>query len=67
MKLNKTVKYTKSRNINKSLLEVNLIEGLDRSKEEYLDRYKGVKSEIVDTTRFDENSDLSTHTWGRQI
>ena len=31
---------------------------MDRSKEEYLNRYKGVKSEIVDTTRFDENSDL---------
>ena len=31
----------------------------DRLKEEYLDRYKGVKSEILSTTRFDENSDLS--------
>ena len=54
-KLNKTAKSTKSRNVNESLLEVNLIEGLDRSKEEYLDRFKGVKSEVVDTTRFDEN------------
>ena len=27
--------------------------------EEYLDRYQGVKSEILVTTRFDENSDLS--------
>ena len=50
-KLNKTVKNAKSRNINEALLEVNLIESLDRSKEECLDRYKGVKSEIVDTTR----------------
>ena len=33
---------------------------MDRSKEEYLDKYEGVKSEIVDTTRFDKNSDLST-------
>ena len=32
---------------------------MDRLKEEYLDRYEGVKLEIVDTTRFDENSDLS--------
>ena len=64
-KLNKKVKNTKSRNINKSLLEVNLIESSDRSKEEYLDRYKGVKSEIVDTTRFDENSDLSTMYLGK--
>ena len=28
-------------------------------KEEYLDVYKGIQSEIVNTTRFDENSDLS--------
>ena len=32
---------------------------MDRSKEEYLDKYEGVISEIVDTTRFDENLDLS--------
>ena len=32
---------------------------MDRSKEEYLDKYEGVKSEILNTTRFDENSDLS--------
>ena len=38
---------------------------MDRSKEEYLDRYEGVKSEIVDTTRFDENSDLSTTYLGK--
>ena len=47
------------------MLEVNLIEGSERSKEEYLDRYKGVKSEIVDTTIFDENSDLSTTYLGK--
>ena len=29
-------------------------------KEEYLDIYKGIQSEILNTTRFDENSDLST-------
>ena len=29
-------------------------------KEEYLDVYKGIQSEIVNTTWFDENSDLST-------
>ena len=64
-KLNKTVTNTKSRNIKESLLEANLIEGLDRLKEEYLDRYEGVKSEIVDTTRFDENSELSTTYLGK--
>ena len=60
VKFNRAVKYTKGRNVNESLLEVNLVDILDRSKEKYLDRYKGVKSEIVDTTRFDENSNLST-------
>ena len=64
-KCNKVAKNTKSGNINKSLLEVNLVEGLDRSKEEYLDRYEGVQSEIVDTTRFDKNSDLSTTYLGK--
>ena len=29
-------------------------------KEEYLERYEGVISEILNTTRFDENTDLST-------
>ena len=28
--------------------------------EEYLDVYEGIQSEIINTTRFDENSDLST-------
>ena len=47
------------------MLEVNLIEGSDRSKEEYLDRFKGVKSEVVDTTTFDENSDFNTTYLGK--
>ena len=34
-------------------------------KEEYLDVYKGVQSEILNTTRFDENSDLSTTYLGK--
>ena len=33
--------------------------------EEHLDRYEGVKSEILNTTRFDENSDLSMTYLGR--
>ena len=32
---------------------------------EYLDVYKGIQSEIVNTTRFDENSDLSTTYLGK--
>ena len=34
-------------------------------REEYLDMYEGIQSEIVSTTRFDENSDLSTTYLGR--
>ena len=54
-KFNKVVNDRNGRNINEPLLEVNLVDSTDRSKEEYLDRYEGVKSEIVDTTRFDKN------------
>ena len=42
-----------------------MIESSGRSREEYLDRYEGIKTEIVDTTRFDENSDLSATYLGR--
>ena len=34
-------------------------------KEEYLDIYEGTQSEILNTTRFDENSDLSTTYLGK--
>ena len=34
-------------------------------KEEYLDVYEGIKSEIVNTTRFDENSNLSSTYLGK--
>ena len=35
------------------------------SKEEYFDVYKGIQSEILSTTRFDKNSDLSTTYLGK--
>ena len=34
-------------------------------KEEYLNIYEGIQSEIVNTTRFDENLDLSTTYLGK--
>ena len=46
-------KIVKDKDKNESLSKVNLVESLGRSREEYLDRYEGVKSEIVDTARFD--------------
>ena len=33
--------------------------------EEYLDRYEGIMSDILNTTTFDENSDLSTPYLGK--
>ena len=38
-KCNKAVKDAKGRSVDKSLLEANLVDNLDRSKEEYLDKY----------------------------
>ena len=48
-RINKEIKW-KSKN--ESLLRVNLTCISDRSKEKYLDRYEGIKSEILNTTRF---------------
>ena len=42
------------------MLELDFGDMPEKSKEEYLDIYKGIQSEILNTTRFDENSDLST-------
>ena len=49
----------KQREKDRPTLEVSLVDTSGRLPEEYLDRYEGVKSEILITTRFDENSDLS--------
>ena len=44
----------------KNGIEVDFLPVPDVLKEEYLDIYKVIKSEIVSTTRLDENSGLST-------
>ena len=61
-KINKTVKI---KDKGKILPKVNLIECSGRSREEYLDRYEGIKTEIVDTTKVDKNSELSATHLGR--
>ena len=64
----KPVKFSKIVKImdkSEILPKVNLIESSGRSRAEYLDRYEGIKTEIIDTIRFDENSDLSTTYLGR--
>ena len=60
--INKTKNKIKSRKDEKErpISEIDFRSTSDRLKEEYLDRNKGVKSEILSTTKFNENSDLST-------
>ena len=50
----------KDKNEDDRSLRVDLTEAPNGSMEEYLDRCEGVISEILNTTRFDENNDLST-------
>ena len=47
------------------LLRIDLADILNGLKKEYLDRYEGVTSEILNTTRFDENTDLRTTYLGK--
>ena len=47
------------------MLELDFGDTSEKLKEEYLDVYEGIQSEILSTTRFDENSDLSTTYFGR--
>ena len=41
-------------------LELDFCQTPDILREEYLDVYEGIQSEILNTMRFDENTDLST-------
>ena len=50
---NRINKEIEDKNKNESLLRVNLTDVSDRLKEKYLDRDEGIKSEILNTTRFD--------------
>ena len=49
----------------KQMLELDFGDTPEKFKEEYLDIYDGIQLEILSTTRFDENSDLSTRYLGR--
>ena len=42
------------------MLELDFGNTPEKLKGEYLDMYKGIQLEVIITTRFDENSDLST-------
>ena len=47
------------------MLELDFGDTSEKLKEEYLDVYEGVQSEILSAPRFDENSDLSTTYLGK--
>ena len=59
--VNKMKDKIKSRKDEKErpISEIDYRDASDRLREEYLDKYIGIKSEILSTTTFDENSDLS--------
>ena len=63
--INKNKVSIKEKEKDKFSLQVGLINASDRLMEEYLDRHEGVMSEILNTTRFNENSDLSTTYLGK--
>ena len=49
----------------KDIIEIDFGPTPDILKEKYLDVYEGIQSEIVNTTKFNENSDLSTTYLGK--
>ena len=49
----------------RDLIELDFGPTPDILKEDYLDMYEGIQSKILNTTRFDENSDLSTTYLGK--
>ena len=51
--------YDRLKEEDRQVIELNFSHTPDILKE-YLDMYDGVKSEVLSTTKFDENSDLST-------
>ena len=61
-------KYIRKSHVEKEerqTLELDFRDAPEKLIEEYLDVYEGIQSEILSTTRFDENSDLSTTYLGR--
>ena len=63
--VNKCRKYLCTKEEERDILELDFGQMLDILKEEYLDVNEGIQSEIFSTTRFDENSDLSTTYLGK--
>ena len=49
----------------KQMLALDFGDTPEKLKQKYLDMYKGIQSEVISTTKFDKNSDLSTTYLGR--
>ena len=58
-------KNTCTKEEERDILELDFGQTFDILREEYLGGYKCIQSEILSTTRFDENSDLSTTYLGK--
>ena len=57
--------YDRLKEEDRQVIEIDFGNTPDKLKGEYLDMYDRVKSEVLSTTKFDENSDLSTTYLGR--
>ena len=63
--VNKCRKTSNIEGEERDMLELDFGLNPDKLREEYLDVYEGIQSEILSTTRFDENSDISTTYLGK--
>ena len=57
--------YDRLKEEDRQVIELDFGDTADTFKGEYLDMYHGVRSEVLCTTKFDENSDLSATYLGR--
>ena len=57
--------YNKLKDEDRQVLDLDFGANTDKLRGEYLDTYEGVQSEVLSTTRFDENSNLSATYLGR--
>ena len=57
--------YNKLNDDKRQTLDIDFGGNLDKLRREYLDMYEGVQSEVLNTTRFGESSDLSATYLGR--
>ena len=58
-------RYKINQNEKKEFMEVDFGTSLQNLQDEYLDVYEGIQLDIVSSSRFDENSDISTTYFGR--